>query len=104
MHFRVCIPESVKAGQTIRIRCPDGTQGDVKVPKGLTGGQSFIFEMPTVRTSKVESKHKQGVWDGEIDSLHDFGMALIIGIGIGLSIIAGFIIGILVVTDPDDAL
>lgn len=102
--FRVCIPESVKAGQTIRIRCPDGSEGDVKVPKGLTGGQSFIFEMPAVIPSKIEPKHKQGVWDVEIDSLYDFGMALIIGVGIGLSIITGFIIGILAVTDPDDAL
>jgi hypothetical protein len=45
MQFRVVIPEHVKAGQTIRIHCPDGTEANVKVPKGLQTGDSFIFEM-----------------------------------------------------------
>lgn len=45
MHFRVVIPEHVKAGQTIRIHCPDGTEANVKVPKGLSTGDSFIFEI-----------------------------------------------------------
>ena len=45
MQFRVVIPDHVKAGQTIRIHCPDGTEANVKVPKGLKTGDSFIFEM-----------------------------------------------------------
>ena len=45
MQFRVVIPEHVKAGQTIRIHCPDGTEANVRVPDGLNTGDSFIFEM-----------------------------------------------------------
>jgi hypothetical protein len=45
MQFRVVIPDHVKAGQTIRIHCPDGTEANVKVPNGLKTGDSFIFEM-----------------------------------------------------------
>ena len=45
MRFRVLIPEHVRAGQKIRIQCPDGTEANVKIPKGLKSGDSFIFEM-----------------------------------------------------------
>ena len=45
MQFRVVIPENDQAGQTIRIHCHDGTEANVKVPKGSKPGDSFIFEM-----------------------------------------------------------
>jgi hypothetical protein len=97
MHFRVSLPEHVKAGMTIRIRCPDGSEGDVKVPKGLKGGDSFIFQMPKTELTKVTPK--SSFLDREIATLHDFLMALVIGAGIGFSIVTGFIVGVLVVTD-----
>jgi hypothetical protein len=98
MQFRVSIPDHVKAGQTIRIRCPDGSEGDVKVPKGLKGGDSFIFEMPKAQLTKGATK--SSFLDREIANLHDFLTALVVGVGIGLSIVTGFIVGVLVVTDP----
>ena len=99
MQFRVSIPPHVESGQTIRIRCPDGTEGDVKVPKGLKGGDSFIFEMPKQPTSK---KHKvQSFLDQEISRVNDFIMALTMGVIIGLSIVVGFLVGILYVTDAE---
>ena len=112
MQFRVSIPAHVKAGQVIRIRCPDGSEGDVKVPKGLKGGDSFIFEMPTgnkkkksVSSSKSSSnntKRNATFLDREIASFHDFFMALAVGVVIGLSIVTGFLLGVLYVTDPND--
>lgn len=99
MQFRVSLPEHVKAGQTIRIRCPDGLEGDVKVPKGLKGGDSFIFEMPKAELTK-STTNKSSFFDREIASLHDFLTALAFGVGIGFSIVIGFIVGVLVVTDP----
>lgn len=101
MIFRVSIPPHVKAGQVIRIRCPDGTEGDVKVPKGLKGGDSFIFEMPTPALSS-EKKKKSSFLDREIASFHDFFMALTVGVVIGLSIVTGFLLGVLYVTEPEE--
>lgn len=47
MQFRVTVPDTVtQAEQTIRIRCPDGTETSAKVPKGLGPGDTFIFEVP----------------------------------------------------------
>jgi len=96
MQFRVSIPPHVKSGQTIRIRCPDGSEGEVKVPKGLKGGDSFIFEMPKNSTKDIT------FLDREIASWNDFFMALMVGVLIGMSIIMGFLVGILYVTDADE--
>jgi hypothetical protein len=46
MQFRVVIPANIHEGEIIRIRCPNGMEGEVRVPKGLKGGDSFVFEMP----------------------------------------------------------
>uniref|UniRef100_A0A7S1UNX3 Uncharacterized protein n=1 Tax=Grammatophora oceanica TaxID=210454 RepID=A0A7S1UNX3_9STRA len=135
--FRVVIPDHVQPGQNIRIRCPDGSQGDVTVPPGLKSGDYFVFEMPdassssssgdnngrggnsstttTTTTTKRSSTSnnttqiaknisKNGaVWgflDREIVSLQDFLMALGVGLLIGFSIVCGFLLGVLFVTDP----
>jgi hypothetical protein len=45
MQFRVVIPDKCKPGQTIRIHCPDGTEANIKIPKGVKPGDSFIFEL-----------------------------------------------------------
>ena len=93
MQFRVVVPDNVKPGQLIRIRCPDGAEGEVKVPKGLKSGDGFIFEMPP-------SLPSSGFLDREIVNVQDFCMALGVGLLIGLSIVAGFLLGVLTVTDP----
>jgi hypothetical protein len=121
MQFRVVIPEHVKAGQTIRIHCPDGTEANVKVPDGLSTGDSFIFEMavdqlknPQALLDSLREKYpksatyakdsgattkKKGFLDREILNLQDFVMALSVGLVIGLGIVLGFLLGILYVTD-----
>lgn len=118
MQFRVVIPEHVKASQTIRIHCPDGTEANVEVPKGLKTGDSFIFEMSVDQlnnpqalldslkkkspsgTASPSSKKgkKKGFLDREIVNLQDFVMALSVGLIIGLGIMIGFLLGILWVT------
>lgn len=98
MQFRVVVPSHVKAGQLIRIRCPDGTEGDVKVPKGIKSGDSFVFEMPDAEVTKPSEA--KGFLDREIVNIQDFMMALAVGLLIGLSIVAGFLLGVLTVTDP----
>lgn len=98
MQFRVVVPSHVKSGHVIRIRCPDGTEGDVKVPKGLRSGDTFVFEMPDAETTKPNEA--KGFLDREIVNIQDFMMALAVGLLIGLSIVAGFLLGVLTVTDP----
>lgn len=109
LQFRVTIPNHVKAGETIRIRCPDGTEGDVKVPRGLIPGESFIFEMPieafvTPSNPQEAVVEKKGFLDREMATMEDFIMALGVGLFIGGSIVLGFLFGILMVTDPDTVL
>jgi hypothetical protein len=127
MQFRVVIPEQVKAGQTIRIHCPDGTEANVKVPKGLKTGDSFIFEMSvdqlnnpqalldslnskskesakspnksTIKLDTIAAPKKKGFLDREIVNLQDFALALSVGLIIGLGIVLGFLLGILSVTE-----
>lgn len=160
IQFRVIIPANVKPGQMLRIRCPDGTEGDVRVPKGLKPGNSFIFEMPAeallnkgltasqqqqqqqqttgshnhqTTTEKSSfgnrkqdsgsggssslysnnssnnnnklSHHRQtnqsgGFLDREIVDKEDFLTALAVGVLIGLSIVAGFLVGVIISTEP----
>ena len=113
MHFRVVIPENVKEGQTIRIRCPDGTEADVKIPGGLKPGDSFVFDISVDRltnpqalldTLKEKSKdsgnltRRKGFLERDIVSMNDLLLALSVGLIIGLGIIVGFIVGILYAT------
>jgi len=99
MQFRVLIPVHVKSGQVIRIRCPDGTEGDVKVPKGLSTGDSFIFEMPDTVPIVVKVENPKGFLDREIVNIQDFIVALAVGLLIGMSMVTGFLVGVLVVTE-----
>lgn len=112
MHFRVVIPDNVKEGQTIRIRCPDGTEADVKIPSGLKPGDSFVFDISVDRltnpqalldTLKEKSKdssqlRRKGFLERDIVSMNDLLLALSVGLIIGLGIIVGFVVGILYAT------
>eukprot|EP00561_Arcocellulus_cornucervis_P012504 CAMPEP_0185804824 /NCGR_PEP_ID=MMETSP1322-20130828/3480_1 /TAXON_ID=265543 /ORGANISM="Minutocellus polymorphus, Strain RCC2270" /LENGTH=144 /DNA_ID=CAMNT_0028500815 /DNA_START=107 /DNA_END=541 /DNA_ORIENTATION=- len=143
MHFNVIVPKGVHAGQTLRVRCPDGSMGDVKIPKGLKEGDSFIFEMSVPdetaagadsastsaggppcgtgtattssqgrgfldrfrhewnRTAYITSPEGCGFLDREIVDTRDFIAALGVGMLIGVSIVSGFLVGVLMVTEPD---
>ena len=160
MHFRVKVPPGSKAGQTLRIRCPDGSMGDIAIPRGLKEGDAFIFEMevpdenavreaqkrqqssaagdatdrvpggsPTgggaagsrkrhqlggsggaslagtavsaaATTASVTSQQGASFLDREIIDARDFVAALGVGMLIGVSIVAGFLVGVLMATDP----
>ena len=158
MHFNVVVPKGVHAGQTLRVRCPDGSMGDVKIPKGLREGDSFIFEMSVPDETAVKEAHRArtggggdfaagadstsaaagggpggtgtassqlsvffdrfrhewhrnayitsspegcGFLDREIVDTRDFIAALGVGMLIGVSIVSGFLVGVLMVTEPD---
>lgn len=113
MQFRVVIPENVKEGQTIRIRCPDGTEADVKIPGGLKPGDPFLFDisvdqltnpqalLETLKENSMASSSlskSKGFLERDIVSMNDLLLALSVGLIIGLGIIVGFIVGILYAT------
>jgi len=121
IQFRVMIPSNATPGQLLRIRCPDGTEADVRVPKGLTPGNSFIFEMPAdalmdhhrpngmnpsggggtgMVNQKIPFGWMGGFLDREIVDQQDFMAALAVGVLVGLSIVVGFLGGVLLATEP----
>ena len=86
----------------------------MKVPKGLKGGDTFIFEMPKTKKTTQSKKEQQratvtptktepSLWDIELVNIKDFGMAIVCALLITFSIAMGFMCGILFVTrdDPD---
>lgn len=147
MSFRVQVPPGIRSGQILRIRCPDGYEGQVKVPKGLKEYDTFVlsmeslgdaFELDPQKTSSrgtgpssrcsgaggegstlngrrsdasggkgVEvtaaeatgSFPPYGFLDREILDMKDFTAALVVGMVIGISIVLGFLVGVLLVTD-----
>ena len=111
MKFRVVLPDNVKSGQTVRIACPDGTETDIKVPKGLSSGDSFIFELSVDLLKNpeqiLESLQKQsnsgatpptGFFDRDIANTKDLLLAIAAGITVGLGMVVGFLAGILYAT------
>jgi len=114
MQFRVVVPEHAKPGRAIRISCPDGTEADVHIPKGLKTGDSFVFEMsvdqlknPRQMLDSLQEAPggiagdviaKKGFLDREIANVQDFALAVGVGLMIGASIVVGFLAGILYAT------
>uniref|UniRef100_A0A7S2XQB6 Uncharacterized protein n=1 Tax=Attheya septentrionalis TaxID=420275 RepID=A0A7S2XQB6_9STRA len=46
MQFRAVVPPNAKNGQPIKVKCPDGTEANVKLPASAKVGQEFLFELP----------------------------------------------------------
>lgn len=46
MQFRAVVPSNAKNGQPIKVKCPDGTEANVKLPASAKVGQEFLFELP----------------------------------------------------------
>lgn len=127
MQFKVVIPEGVKSGQNIRIHVPDGSgEVEMRVPKGLKPGDSFVFDIndkdskitiandvqklnqQVAASSKAASSSNttanaaedgsNNFLDREVLHLKDFLVALGIGLLIGISIVVGFVMGVLSAT------
>ena len=47
MKFRAIVPDNCKEGESLRIQISDGTNARVAIPRGLEGGDSFVFSIPT---------------------------------------------------------
>ena len=129
MQFRVVIPEHIRSGQFIKVHCPPdgkgskGREAELRVPKGLKPGDSFVFDISDKDSSIIiandvdllnhqiaaansgasskNNRNKNGgnnFLDREVLHLKDFLVALGIGLIIGVSIVVGFILGVLSAT------
>lgn len=109
MQFRAVIPDEVKPGERIRMKCPDGTVADVIVPAGLKAGETFVFELPV---DQLKSPQKlldfmqeessifgsMGFMSRNIYGIRDVILALIMGVIITYWTVLGFFAGVLYAT------
>lgn len=96
MQLRVTVPAGVKGGEVVRVRVSQtNSQLSVRIPKGLQPGQSFVVSVPeNTNDEDVEVvPHVKHPYT-------ELGVALCVGVLIGCSIVFGFVLGILYVTDP----
>lgn len=111
--FRAIIPPGTKGGQVLSVNATQpGRQSQVvrvRIPKHLNPGDAFVFHLD----EKEESS------SGEADSAPiealpsdveeqpsvyaEFGTAVCLGMLVGMSIVLGFIVGVLHVSDPEGA-
>ena len=102
MQFRVTVPEGVEGGQVVSVNAA-GTQFDVRVPKNIKAGGSFLFEIEpdTKAGGKQHGSHVTSTNEPVIfHDYKDLGMALCLGFAIGFSIVFGFVLGVLYATEP----
>lgn len=128
MQFRVTVPAGIKGGQVVTVNAA-GTQFNVRVPKEVTAGDTFLFSLTPEQvaaaksTSATSSSKRNSNKSNTADSVaydnttllegtkassasavvfHDYtdlGMALCLGFAIGGAIVFGFVLGVLFVTD-----
>lgn len=124
MQYRIVIPDHTKAGQSVRVNFPDGSDSIVQVPKGMKPGDLYVLDGDSVNTGTatqhakdrkrkpnnnkneelavceavavdLEASKPQGFLNREISSCQDFVLALSVGLIIGLGIVMGFFFGVL---------
>jgi hypothetical protein len=119
MQFRVTVPNGIEGGQIVSVDAA-GAQFNVRVPKEVKTGDSFLFTITPeqlVAAKQEDNKQQQQPQEPDLDPtlvigttktmkppvlFHDYtdlGMALCLGFIIGFSIVFGFLLGVLYVTE-----
>ena len=109
MQFRVVVPEDVKTGDKIRMKCPDGTEADTLVPSGHKPGDTFLIELPVEQLKSPQkildvmlgysaASGSFGFLSRNVSGLKDILLAAMIGIVIAYWTIFGFFAGVLYAT------
>jgi hypothetical protein len=122
MQFRALIPQGVQPGQVVRVSV-NGVQLNIRVPKHSQPGDSFVFDIAKSELLRQQQQQQKGadvkhtstlILDATPASasatsssglsLNTFYSKLGVAFGtallIGLSILFGFMLGILYVTQP----
>lgn len=112
MQYRVTVPDGVQGGQIVSVNA-EGAQFNVRVPPAVRQGETFLFSLTAgqLAAASVDNHVKQNddVVIGTAAPDHtlilfqdvsDLGIALGLGFVIGSAIVAGFVLGVLFVTEP----
>ena len=114
MQFRVTVPPGLKGGQVVTVNAA-GAQFNVRVPKEVKAGDSFLFTLTPEQVNNARKRkgdggviHENTLLEGTKATpppllFHDYtdlGMALCLGFVIGFAIVFGFVLGVLFVTEP----
>ena len=113
MQFRVTVPPGLKGGQVVTVNAA-GAQFNVRVPKEVSAGDSFLFTLAPEQVNNARRRkgdaviHENTLLEGTKAAnppllFHDYtdlGMALCLGFVIGFAIVFGFVVGVLFVTEP----
>lgn len=103
--FRVAVPPGAKGGQLVQIQ---NHNVQVRIPKGLQPGDTFVLELQEGRKPKIVSTasgsdrdlHLDAAPANKLSSYAELGTALCVGMLIGSSILLGFVLGVLAICPP----
>jgi hypothetical protein len=108
MQFRAVVPSGVHPGQIVRVNA-NGVQLDVKVPKGSQPGDAFVFDIDEKELKQQKTAETTIIGAAATTSTNSrlynspyrqFGSAVCMAALLALSIMFGFLLGILYVTEP----
>jgi hypothetical protein len=106
--YQAVIPISVQVGHILLVRADDRSVR-VRFPKKLKAGSVFYFVIPNDDESNKskQSPGDEAIFDASTDgpsALRDWVVSIGLGLVVSVSIIFGFITGVLYVTEPLNAL
>ena len=126
MQYRVTVPDGVEGGQIVSVNA-EGAQFNVRVPPEVKAGETFLFsltpgQLAAAQQQLLDDDSSTRNFDEDNNMIqspvvigttkpvdhtlilfHDFadlGIALCLGCVIGIAIVAGFVMGVLFVTEP----
>jgi hypothetical protein len=106
--YQAVLPISVQAGHILLVRADDRSVR-VRFPTKLKAGSVFYFVIPTSNDDESKSKQSpdEAIFDASTDgpsAIRDWVVSIGLGLVVSVSIIFGFITGVLYVTEPLNSL
>jgi hypothetical protein len=106
--YQAVLPISVQVGHILLVRADDRSVR-VRFPKKLKAGSVFYFVIPNDDESNKskQSPGDEAIFDASTDgpsALRDWVVSIGLGLVVSVSIIFGFITGVLYVTEPLNSL
>jgi hypothetical protein len=104
--YQAVLPISVQVGHILLVRADDRSVR-VRFPKKLKAGSVFYFVIPNDDDSKSKPPDPSAIFDASTEgpsAIRDWVISIGLGLVVSVSIIFGFITGVLYVTEPLNSL
>jgi hypothetical protein len=104
--YQAVLPISVQVGHILLVRADDRSVR-VRFPKKLKAGSVFYFVIPNDDESKSKQAPDEAIFDASTEgpsAIRDWLVSIGLGLVVSVSIIFGFITGVLYVTEPLNSL